>query len=182
MSTRSTARRYASSLFDVARKSGKEELVGRQLAELSQLVAGHTDLRNTLESPAIPISVKKNLVNALLKAAPGLSDEVSRTVQLLAERDRLAMLPDLVRAFSDRLMTERNVVPAEVVTAVPLSADHRAALSAALGKAAGGQITLTERVDPGIVGGVVAKVGSVVFDGSIVRQLERLREKLSANA
>jgi len=182
MSTRSTARRYASSLFDVARKSGKEDLVGTQLAELSQLIAGHADLRATLESPAIPISVKKNLVTALLKAATGLSDEVSRTLQLLADRDRLAMLPDLVTAYNDRLMTERNVVPAEVVTAVPLSADHRTALTTALGKAAGGQITLTERVDPGIVGGVVAKVGSVVFDGSVVRQLERLREKLTAQA
>ena len=180
MSTRSTARRYASSLFDVARKSGKEEVVGKQLAELSELIAGHNDLRTTLESPAIPIQVKKNLVGALLKAGTELSDEVKRTLQLLAERDRIAMLPELAALYSDRLMTARNVVPAEVVTAVPLSANHRAELAAALGRAAGGQITLTERVDPNIVGGVVAKVGSVVFDGSVARQLERLRERLTA--
>ena len=180
MSTRSTARRYASSLFDVARKSGKEELVEKQLAELAELIAGHADLRNTLESPAIPIPVKKNLVAALLKTATELSDEVRRTAQLLAERDRIAMLPELVAAYRERLMSASNVVPAEVVTAVPLSENHRRELTAALGKAAGGTITLTERVDPNIVGGVVAKVGSVVFDGSVVRQLERLREKLTA--
>ena len=180
MSTRSTARRYASSLFDVARKSGKEEVVGKQLAELSQVIAGHTDLRKSLESPAIPIQVKKNLVNALLEAGTDLSDEVKRTLQLLAEKDRIAMLPELATLYSERLMRALNVVPAEVVTAVPLSPNHREALSAALGKAAGGQITLTERVDPKIVGGVVAKLGSVVFDGSVARQLERLREKLTA--
>ena len=68
------------------------------------------------------------------------------------------------------------------MTAVPLADDSRAALAAALGRAAGAHVTMTERVDPSIIGGVVAKVGSVVFDGSVTTQLARMRQKLVAES
>jgi F-type H+-transporting ATPase subunit delta len=79
-------------------------------------------------------------------------------------------------------MAARNVVTAEVTTAVPLSDAHRTALAAALGKAVDREVTVTERVDPSIIGGVIARVGSVVFDGSVTRQIERMHETLVAGA
>jgi F-type H+-transporting ATPase subunit delta len=78
-------------------------------------------------------------------------------------------------------MELRRVVPAEVVTAMPLDATARDAIASALGRATGAQVTLTERVDPEIVGGLVARVGSLVFDGSLTRQVERLRERLTVD-
>jgi F-type H+-transporting ATPase subunit delta len=65
---------------------------------------------------------------------------------------------------------------------VPLVGGSRAALAAALGRATGSAVTITERVDPGILGGVVARVGSLVFDGSVTHQLEKMRQKLLAEA
>jgi F-type H+-transporting ATPase subunit delta len=181
VSTLSVARRYAAALFDVARKSGAEERVGEQLTAFAALVAGHTDLQRAVENPAIPVTAKKTLVAALVDASGNVSAELKRTLLLLAERDRLGVLAEIASSYRERLMGHKHITAAEVTTAVPLSAEHRAALTAALQKAAGGQVTVTERVDPSIVGGVVARVGSVVYDGSIRHQLDRLRETLSAD-
>jgi F-type H+-transporting ATPase subunit delta len=72
----------------------------------------------------------------------------------------------------------RRVVTAELTTAMPLPDSQRATLVAALGRAAGAEVALTERVDPALIGGVVARVGSVVFDGSVLTQIERMRRRL----
>ena len=180
MSNLSVARRYATALFDVARKSGAEKRVGEQLTAFADLVAGHADLQRAFENPAIPVTAKKALVTALVDASGDVTAEVKRTVVLLAERDRLGVLPEIVSSYSERLMGEQRVTAAEVTTAVPLTPEHRESLTAALRKAAGGQVTVTEKVDPSIVGGVVARVGSVVYDGSVAHQLDRLRESLAA--
>ena len=80
---------------------------------------------------------------------------------MLADRDRLAGLPELAATFAERLLDAQHIVSADVVTAAPLTDASRAALSAALGRATGKSVTITERVDPAIVGGVVARVGYV---------------------
>jgi F-type H+-transporting ATPase subunit delta len=180
VSDRSSARRYAAALFDVAAKARSEEAAGQQLTALAALIRDHAELTRVLETPAIPTAAKKNLVLAVAKTAGVLSSEVERLISLLADRDRLPLVPDVASAYVDRLNQEKKIVPAEIVTAVPLTPDHRAAIAAALGRASGAEITLTERVDPSIIGGVVARVGSVVYDGSVARQLERLRQKLTA--
>ena len=180
MSTLSVARRYAGALFEVARKTGAEERVGQQLTAFADLIAGHADLKRAIDTPSIPVTAKKALITALVDASGDVSAEVKRTLVLMAERDRLSVLPEVVSSYAERLQGEKRVMPAEVTTAVPLSAEHRAALAAALGKASGRQVTITEKVDPSIVGGVIAKVGSVVYDGSVARQLDRLRERLTA--
>jgi len=180
VSTFSVARRYAAALFDVARKAGAEKRVGEELAAFAAVVAGHADLQRATENPAIPVTAKKALVTALLDASGDVTVELKRTLLLLAERDRLGALPEIASSYRDRLMSDGKITAAEVTTAVPLSAAHREALTAALRRAAGGQVTVTERVDPSIVGGVVARVGSVVYDGSVRHQLDRLRETLVA--
>ena len=180
MSTLSVARRYAAALFDVARKSGTEERVGEQLTAFAGLVAGHADLQRAVDNRAIPVTAKKALVAALIDASGGMTAELKRTLLLLAERDRLGTLPEVASSYRDRLMGQQKITAAEVTTAVPLSPEHRATLTAALRRAAGGEVTVTERVDPSIVGGVVARVGSVVYDGSVQHQLDRLRETLAA--
>jgi F-type H+-transporting ATPase subunit delta len=180
VSTLSVARRYAAALFDVARKSGAEERVGEQLTDFAGLVAGHADLQGAILNPGIPVTAKKTLIAALIEASGGMTAELKRTLLLLAERDRLGALPEVASYYRDRLMAQQKITAAEVTTAVPLSPEHRATLTAALRKAAGGEVTVTERVDPSIVGGVVARVGSVVYDGSVQHQLDRLRETLAA--
>ena len=75
-------------------------------------------------------------------------------------------------------MLSRRVLPADVVTAVPLDDARRAAVAKALTQAAGCAVTLNERVDPAIIGGMIARVGSTVYDASVTRQLEKMRQQL----
>jgi F-type H+-transporting ATPase subunit delta len=180
VTARGIARRYAAALFDVVRKDGDIDRAAEELGAIKAAIAGHDQLRKVLESPGVPMPVKRKILDDIVGASGDVSQETRRLFGLLAERDRLAMLPDVADAFAARVMQAKKIVPAEVVTAVPLADHNRAALSAALGRAAGAQVTMTERVDPSIVGGVIAKVGSVVFDGSVTTQLARLKQKLVA--
>jgi F-type H+-transporting ATPase subunit delta len=178
MSLRTVARRYAGALFDVARKNGTLDRVEGQLASFRQVLDAHAELRRAFETPAIAPQKKRAILDAVLEQAGGIDGEARQLLRMLAERDRLALLPEIDQAFQARLRQERHVLQAEVTTAVPLPDPQRAALGAALRRAAGSDLTITEKVDPSIIGGVIARVGSVVFDGSVTRQLERMKQRL----
>jgi F-type H+-transporting ATPase subunit delta len=101
---------------------------------------------------------------------------------LLAERDRLELLPDLLAAYRDRLMDHLQVVRAEVRTAVSLPEDRAAQLQQRLAELTGRRVTMSAKVDPSIIGGVVARIGSTVYDGSVATQLARIKSKLVEQA
>jgi len=180
MTSRATASRYARALFEVGRAEGADfERVERELEEFSNLMTGKDMLHRALTNPAVPAGKKRAVVDRLVADA-GMLLPVAKLLLLLAERDRLAMLPDLIEAFRNRLMDHMNVVRAEVVTAAPLPADSAAALQASLARATGRKVQFDARVDEAIVGGAVARLGGTVYDGSIARQLEKIRESLTS--
>ena len=180
MTSRAAAVRYARALFDVvvAERADPQE-TARQLAEVVTLIDGHAALGRALTHPAVPASRKKAVLEQVLARAERLQPPVSKLLLLLAERDRLVLLPDLMQAFERRLMDHLQIVRAEVVTATTLPADRLAALQDGLARSTGRTVQLETRVDPSIVGGAVARIGSTVYDGSVVRQLERLKETLT---
>jgi F-type H+-transporting ATPase subunit delta len=183
MTSRAAAIRYARALFDVARAEGLDlQRVHRELQEFSDLVNGHEPLHRALTNPAVPAPRKRAVVEDLLSRAGGQLAPVAKLLLLLAERDRLLLLSDLADAYRRRLMDHQNVVRAEVVTAEALPEDRVVALETGLARATGRQVQLTARVDPGILGGAVARIGSTVYDGSITRQLERMKEALTRAA
>jgi F-type H+-transporting ATPase subunit delta len=179
MMQRSAARRYARALLDVAVKEGTDpRAIERDLGAFADLVAAHPPLQQALFNPAVPTPRKRAAVGDLVARAEGLSPIVSKLLLLLAERDRLRMLPDLVEAYRERLLEHLNIVRAEVVTSVPLSNERVLALESRLAASTGKEVTVETRVDPGIIGGVVTRIGSIVYDGSVARQLERLKDRL----
>lgn len=178
MTGRGVAIRYARALFDVAQKEGDIQQVGRDVREFAQLVASHETLARVLSNPAIPVQNKRGLVQELASRAGTLSPIVVKLLALLADRDRLALLPDIVLSYENRLMEHAQVVRADVVTAIALPPDRLAALQQGLVSATGRQVQLEHRVDPSIVGGAVARVGSTVYDGSVTTQLEKLKQQL----
>lgn len=182
MSGRGAARQYATGLLTAAREDGHLEVIARDLAAFASLVAAHPNLARVFREPAVPIAQKRAVLDAVIAAAGGVRPEVERLLRLLADRDRLSLIGEVADAFTARAGEASRQIPAEVVTAVPLDAARQQALADALGRAVGRPVTVEARVDPAIVGGVVAKVGSLVFDGSVTRQLDRLRERLRADA
>jgi F-type H+-transporting ATPase subunit delta len=181
MTNRAAASRYARALFDVALKEADPQQVDTELSSFNELVASHDALRRVLTNPVIAPARKRNVVDALLRQGGPFAPPLHKLLLILAERDRLVLLPDLVDAYNDRLMQHLQVVSAELTTAVSVPEERRAAVERNLARAMNRKVVLSTRVDPSIIGGAVTKVGSVVYDGSVVRQLERLKEQLQTS-
>jgi len=174
----SIARRYASALFDVTKKNNTLDAAQAGLAAFAALVAGSPELTTVFGSPAVA-AAKKLTVAQTLVAQLNAPQEIQRLITALGDRDRLGLVAEVAKAFDAKVRQEKHILQAEVTTAVPLTAERTAALAASLGKALGGTVTIEPRVDPSIVGGVIAKVGSLVFDGSVTRQLELMKTVLT---
>ena len=178
MTNRTVAARYARALFDVSVKDRDPQQVDAELARFSDLVDGHETLRRLLLSPALPTARKRAIVAELLVRLGEVLPPVSKLVMLLAERDRFGLLPDILRSYRARLRDHLGVVQAQVTTAKPLTPERTAAIKQRLADASGCKVSLTTDVEPELLGGVVARVGTTVYDASVVRHLERMRETL----
>jgi F-type H+-transporting ATPase subunit delta len=172
------ATRYARALLDVAVKEADPQQVERQLADVVKAFTEHDELQRVLANPAIPATSKRAIVSQVLEAET-IAPALRKLMLMLAERDRLLLLPDLLESYRDRLMDHMNVVRANVTTAVALPADRADALKQRLSAVTGRQVVMTTSQDPSLIGGVVARIGSTVYDGSIKRQLEKFREVVS---
>jgi F-type H+-transporting ATPase subunit delta len=180
MSNQASANRYAKALLDVAIKEADPVKVEQDLAAFADLFANHDELRRSLTNPVVPVHAKRAVIEQLV-ARLQPSKPVAKLMLLLADRDRLELLPDMMNAYRERLMDYQNVIRAEVVSTIPLSQDRAAVLQQKLAAVTGRTVNLNARVDPSIVGGLVARVGTVVYDGSIATQLAKMKERLSEN-
>lgn len=177
MTARGSATRYARALLDVAIEESIAERAERDLDAFVSLLDAHGELRAALTHPAVP-SARKRALTADLTTRLELSTPVSKMLGMLADRDRLDILPELLQVYRERLLEHQNVVQAEVTTAEELPADQHTRLQERLARATGRRVTLTTRVDPAIIGGVVARIGSIVYDGSLATQLSKMRDRL----
>ena len=180
MSTRGSAARYARALFDVALQESMLDRAGADLARFNDLLTAHPELHTALTHPAVPAARKRNLTQELTGRL-ALVGPVAKVLALLAERDRLALLPDILSLYQERLLDHQQVVRAEVTTAEALDDTRAAQLRERLARATGRQVLLTTKVDPSIVGGVVTRIGSIVYDGSIAAQLAKMRDRLASS-
>ncbi len=179
MTNKTAATRYARALLDVAvQEKANLDAIEQELAAFADLFAKNPTLEKVLLNPAVPVPRKRAAVAELTKAA-GMSPTVSKLLALLAERDRLVLLPDLLASYRDRLLDYRKVVRDAVTTAAPLAADRAKAIAASLARMTGRTVILDAQVDPSIIGGVVARIGSTVYDGSVTRQLQKMKERLT---
>lgn len=182
MSARSAARRYAAVLFEVVNTSGDVSRAERDLKAFVELLNGHAQLKAVLTSPAVPAPKKHAVLEQVLNSVGDMTVEVRRLLLMLADRDRLGSLDDVADAFTARVMVHQKIMDAQIVTATPMPDAQRASLAQALSTASGADVRIQESVNPDIVGGIIAHVGSVVFDASLTRQLEKMRQRLLAQA
>ena len=167
---------YARALFAVADAEGDLDRVEDELFRFGRALRSGPELRGALADPRLPADRKKAVLQDLL------GDRASRhTVSLLGflvDQGRGKDLPKIVEALSEVAADQRRKRLAEVRSAVPLRAEQRTKLQEALSKATGTDVEVKVIVDPAVIGGVVARVGDQVFDGSIRRKLELARERL----
>ncbi|HEX2310258.1 MAG TPA: ATP synthase F1 subunit delta [Vicinamibacterales bacterium] len=180
MSRRATGAREARALLEVAVRESDPDRVGDELDIVAEAMRTQRDVEALLLHPGITVPRKVEAVQALA-ARLGFTPVVSRLLVVLVERDRLRIVPELAAAYRTRLYERRNVVAADITTAVPLERAAVDRVGRALEEVSGKQVILSARVDPSIIGGVVARVGSTVYDGSVTTQLALMRRKLVEN-
>jgi F-type H+-transporting ATPase subunit delta len=181
MSLRTSAARYAKALLDVAVQESDPALVAQDLASIVTAMTEHAELRRVMTSPGTPLTARVQVMRALAERA-AVQPPLAKLLVMLAERRRLELLPDMLDVYRERLLAHRNVVRASVTSAAPLSAEKVQQLDASLSALTGKQVQLELSVDPSIVGGVVTRIGSTVYDGSIRTQLQKMRQQLVDNA
>ena len=178
MTNKAAAIRYARALFDVVLKEkGDLQLVEQQLAEFVELFRLHPSLEKVLLNPAVPVP-RKSAAVAELTAKLGVTPVLAKLLDLLAGRDRLVLLPDLLSTYRDKLLEHQHVVRADVTTAEPLADGRAEELERRLAAVAGSRVVLSAHVDPGIIGGMVARIGSTVYDASVTTQLQKMKQRL----
>jgi F-type H+-transporting ATPase subunit delta len=168
------AQRYSQALFELADEERALEAVASDLDSLLAMIAGSDDLNRLIRSPVISRDDQLRAMTALVEAA-GMHALTGKFIGLLARNRRLFVLPGIIRAFRDLLARRRGETAAEVTSAQQLSEAHLQALAAALKKVVGTEVSIVDRVDPSILGGLVVKVGSRMVDSSLSAKLQRLR-------
>jgi F-type H+-transporting ATPase subunit delta len=177
MSVETISRRYATALADVVSRSGETEAIKTELRTWAQLMAEHADLQNAFGNPAISHQKKEKVLEAVIaRAKPSMT--TANFLRVLLQNSRLTELADIIIRFEAVIEERSGVVSAEVASARELSDVQRRELKANLEKQTGKQVNVNFAVDPGLIGGVVARIGSTVYDGSIRTKLENLREEL----
>jgi len=172
------AHRYAKALFELAQEAGTTPAVADQLQAFQDALAAHEELRTALLSPVLTRSAKAEVLEAVLGAAP-FDPLTANFLRVLLEARKLPYLPDVMRTFAAMRDDAEGRVRGEAVTPIPLQDAEIQGLRAALSKTLQKEVELEARVDPALLGGVVARVGNLVFDGSLRTQLERMKETLT---
>ena len=179
MTNKTAAIRYARALLDVGIKEKADlERIQGELQQFADLLTQYPLLEKVLINPAVPLPRKRAAVADVLAQAQFLPI-VSKLITLLADRDRLVLVSELLSAYSDRLLDFRGVVRAEVTTAVELDPKRAQAIQNGLAALTGRTVLLATKIDASIIGGLVARIGSTVYDGSVTRQLEKMKERLA---
>ncbi len=173
----SIARRYAKALFGLAVEKGRVEAWSESLLGLGKALEAAPELRDVLQNPAYAREQKRAIVQKLAEAA-SLDAEPANLLFLLGDRNRLSVLKDVVASFRELADLELGRLRAKVTSAVPLDDAAVAAIAERLSASTRKQVIVERAVDPAILGGVVAQVGSLVYDGSLRTQLEDLRATL----
>ncbi len=171
--------RYAAALTDVALKHDGGERMKADLASFVEAFTASADLRNFLETPAIGQEAKQNVIHKLAERMK-LAPEVRNFIQLLVLHRRTELLREIQQAFESDLNARMGIAEADVKSARELNAKEKERLTAALEQRTGKKIQARFGEDRSLLGGLVVRVGSTIYDGSVREQLTRLRQKLEA--
>ena len=174
------ARRYAQALTEEAQKDGHLDAVDADVALIADTLDESRDLRAALASPIVAQPKKAAVLSRLFEGK--VSDLTMRFLNLLIDKQRDGQIPSVVAAYRALRDERTGTVEARVKTAKPLGPDEADRLKAALEARTGKTVRMHLAVDPSLVGGLVVRVGDVVYDQSVKHQLEMLREQFSERA
>ena len=177
MSSQAVARRYAVALADVVLAHGEAQEVREELAAWDALMRSNGELLEVFSHPAITFEQKRSVLDELISRARP-RPTTANFLKVLLQNGRLAELGEVSTQFAQELDRRSGVVTAQVTTARPLSTDAQEALRARLGQLTGSRVRLQFEVDDELIGGVVTRIGSTLYDGSVRGRLQQIKQRM----
>lgn len=178
MATDELVHGYAEALFKVAQTEGDLDRVEDELFRVGKLLESNHELKQALADQSADRAKRVKLLEELL--ADKVSPHTMGLMTFVVAQERARQLPQILEELSRIAAEARQSVLAEVRTAVPLNDSQRAQLAEALSKATGKKVELKVLIDESVIGGIYAKVGDTIIDGTIKRRLEQLKEQVKA--
>lgn len=172
------ARRYAKAFLEKFDDRKSLETLGEELSSFSALFEGDKTLKVTLLNPAIPSKAKEEILTAIM-GKMGLSKATKQALLLILEKGRMGIIRFVAAEFERISFESLGKVRAQVTSAVKLTGAEVESLRKSLTEFSGKEAVMEIKVDPSLIGGVVARIGSVVYDGSVSNQLSSLRVRLN---
>ena len=179
MSSQTVARRYASALADVAIERNEAQLVQTELAAWARMITENGALLEAFSNPTVAYEQKQNVLNELI-ARTRVRPTTRNFLRTLLKNQRLAELPEVNAKLAQILDDRAGIVSAEITSARPVSDTAKALLEEKLAEMTGKKARLTFSTDELLLGGIVTRIGSTIYDGSVSNQLNRLREELAS--
>ena len=171
------ARRYAKALFAVGKENDAYEAYNETLQGVAGLYTSIPEVADSLTNPLYPVDVRMKVMSGLIDSIK--VDKISANfLNLLVEKKRAEILPEIAEEYKIMVDDAKNISHGSVTSAVELSDELQAQVQATLEKLTGKKVELSTSVDPSLIGGIVAKVGDLVLDGSIKTQLAGLKDSI----
>ena len=178
MSSETVARRYASALADVVSERNEAQLVQAELAAWAKMISENNALVEAFSNPTVAYEQKRNLLNELISRTK-VRPTTTNFLRTLLKNQRLAELPQVNDKLAQILDERAGIVSAEIISARPVADNARELLEEKLREITGKKARLTFATDESLLGGIITRIGSTVYDGSVSNQLSRLREELA---
>ncbi len=168
--------KYAQAIFELAAEKQLLDQVEAELVMVESQINTYSDLSTLIYHPRVLPQAKKDTISKIF--GQETLDFVLKFLMLLVDKRRETILPAIIREYVKLANDARNIIEAQVTTAMPLGADQETALINKLGLVTGKKIVLKTQIDKAIIGGVIVKIGDKLIDGSVARQLETLKNTL----
>mgnify|MGYP001339286427 CR=1 FL=1 len=178
MSVQTMARRYASALADVVLERGEAAEVQPELAQWEEMIQSTPNLLEVLRNPTIALDQKRAVLNKLIERAKPRQTTVN-FLKVLLQNQRLTDLGEINRKFAETLNERAGMVAARVTTARAVPESSQQQLQARLTGLTGKKVHINFATDPDLLGGIVTRIGSTVYDGSVRNQLQMIKEKMA---
>ena len=172
------ARRYGAALADVVLKTGETEIVKTELAQWASMIEANPELYDAVSNPSIAHSQKEKVLESLIERTRP-SRTTANFIRVLLQNNRLTAVSAISERFALELEERRDIVSAEIISARQLAANEQSELKSQLEKVTGKSVNMEFRIDENLIGGVVTRIGSTVYDGSIRTKLNTLKEQLA---
>lgn len=174
------ARRYATALADVVTARGEAQEVQKELRDWAEMMQSNEQLLEVFRNPTIPYEQKRKVLNTLI-ARTRVRPTTANFLQVLLQNQRLAELNEVNKRFAQLLDERSGVVSAQVTTARPVPQSSQDSLRAKLAALTGKSVRLSFTTDEELIGGIVTRIGSTIYDGSVRNQLQQVKERMIGN-